>query len=77
MERNSVAQICIKVFKNFIIDVPWGGMGTTKTFDLRKLNDKAILELFKSAIEKWSWRDGYFYLNSDLLSSEYANYVLG
>jgi hypothetical protein len=35
------------------------------------------LELFKSAIEKWSWRDGYFYLNSDLLSSEYANYVLG
>jgi hypothetical protein len=76
-DRDDFTLWTITVGKNFIIDVPWGGMGTTKTLDLRKLNDKAILELFKSAIEKWSWRDGYFYLNSDLLSSEYANYVLG
>ncbi len=76
-DRDGMTMYEITIGKNFIQEVPWGGMGTTKTLNFKKLNDKVLEHLFKEAIEKWTWRDSYFYLNSDLLSGEYTNYVLG
>ena len=76
-DRDGMTMYEITIGKNFVQEVTWGGMGTTKTLNFSKLNDKVIEYLFKKAIEEWSWRDSYFYLNSELLSGAYANYQLG
>lgn len=76
-DRDGMTMYEITIGKNFVQEVKWGGMGTTKTLNFSKLNDKVIEYLFKKAIEEWSWRDSYFYLNSELLSGAYANYQLG
>jgi hypothetical protein len=43
-------------------------------FDLSKLNDKVLLYLFKDVIEKNQVE--YLYINSELLTGEYANYFI-
>lgn len=67
----------ITVGKGWARDVVWGDMGTKQVPDFGRFNDKVLLRLFQDAIRTWSWKNGYFYLNSELLSGEYAHYVLG
>ena len=76
-DRDGMTMWELTVGKQLSQEVPHGGMGTIQTLNFGKLNDKMILLLFKEAIENWTWRDSYLYLNSELLSDEYANYVLG
>ena len=76
-ERDGMTIWNITIGPNLVQEVTWGGMGTTKTLNFSKLNDRVLEVLFRKAIEEWNWRDDYFYLNSELLSGEYANYVFG
>ena len=76
-DRDGMTMWELTIGKNLTQEVTHGGMGTIQTLKFSKLNDKMILMLFKEAIEKWSWRDSYLYINSELLSDEYANYELG
>lgn len=76
-DRDGMTMWELTVGKQLAQEVPHGGMGTIQMMNFSKINDKMILLLFKEAIENWSWRDSYLYLNSELLSDEYANYVLG
>lgn len=58
-------------------EVVWGDMGTKKVPDFGRFNDKVLLRLFQEAIKSWTEQDGYRYINSDMLSDEYAHYELG
>lgn len=77
-EREDMGRIyTLTVGTNWVQEVPWGGMGTMKTLNFSKLTDKILEKMFEDAIRKWDWKQDNFYLNSELLSDEYANYVLG